>query len=156
LILSRIAVFPGQFDPFTKGHEDIALRGAKIFDKLIIAIGHNIRKTRYFPIDFTFEQIKILFKDHSNIEVFIFDELTAAFAKKQGANYVLRGVRNTTDFEYEDSIAQANKNINPELETLFLITSPQFAHISSTIIRELHRYGTKDLSKFVPYELPSF
>ncbi len=154
--MERIAVFPGHFDPFTKGHEDIAIRASKIFDKLIIAVGHNTRKSRYFSIQFTYEQIKKLFVNHPNIEVFVFDELTAVFAKKHGANYVLRGVRNTTDFEYEDSIAQANKSINPELETIFLITSPQFAHISSTIIRELHRYGTKDLSKFVSYELPDY
>ncbi len=154
--MKRIAVFPGQFDPFTKGHEDIALRGARIFDKLIIAIGHNTRKSRYFPVEFTHAKIKELFVHLPNIEVYIFNELTAEFAKKFGASYILRGVRNTTDFEYENSIAQANKTINPELETIFLITSPQFAHISSTIIRELHRYGTRDLSQFVSYELPVF
>jgi pantetheine-phosphate adenylyltransferase len=98
------------------------------------------------------ERINTTFKDYPNIKVVTFSELTAEFAKKNGARYLLRGLRNTTDFEYENSIAQVNRYLNEELESVFLITSPQFASISSSIIREVHRYQG-DVSSFLPYKL---
>jgi pantetheine-phosphate adenylyltransferase len=147
-----IAIFPGSFDPFTKGHEDIALRGSLLFDELVIGIGQNSRKQRYFDMDKTIEGIQTAFAAHPNIKVEAYEGLTVAFARKHGAKYILRGLRNTTDFEYENSIAQANKQIFPELETVLLITSPQYAHISSTIIREMHKYG-QDLRAFMPYNI---
>ena len=149
----RIALFPGSFDPFTKGHEDIVLRGLKIFDEVIIAIGYNSAKSsRYFEIEMMIEKIKKTFEKHSGIKVITFSELTAEFARKQGANFLLRGLRNTTDFEYENSIAQVNRKLNDELESVFLITSPEFAWISSSIVREVHRYKG-DVSEFLPYTL---
>ena len=149
----RIAIFPGSFDPFTKGHEDIVLRGLKLFDEIIIAIGHNSKKnTRYFEIDRMIDRISSCFAAFPNIQVQTFSELTAEFAKRNGAQFLLRGLRNTTDFEYENSIAQVNTYLNPDLESVFLITSPEFAAINSSIIREVHRYQG-DVSAFLPYEL---
>ena len=149
----QIALFPGSFDPFTKGHEDIVLRGLQLFDEIIIAIGYNSRKSnRYFEIDLMVDRIKSTFRGYSSIKVETFAELTAEFAYKHQANFLLRGLRNTTDFEYENSIAQVNKKLNEQLESVFLITSPQFAWISSSIIREVHRYGG-DISDFLPYKL---
>ena len=149
----KIALFAGSFDPFTKGHEDIVLRGLKVFDEIVIAIGYNSQKsTRYFTIDQMVDRIRKTFANHSNISVHTYSELTAEFAKKHSAKYLLRGLRNTTDFEYENSISQINRQLYGDLESVFLITSPQFAWISSSIIREVHRYGG-DVSEFLPYKL---
>ena len=149
----RVALFPGSFDPFTKGHEDIVLRGLELFDEIIIAIGYNTQKSvRYFEIEVMMKHIQKTFSNYPNIKVMQFAELTAEFARKNGAAYLLRGLRNTTDFEYENSIAQINRELYKELESVFLITSPQFAWISSSIIREVHRYKG-DVSQFLPYKL---
>jgi len=149
----KIAIFPGSFDPYTKGHEDIVLRGLQIFDKIIIAIGYNSSKhNRYFDIDLMVDHIATLHAGDPRISVEIYNELTAVFAERHKARYLLRGLRNTTDFEYENSIAQVNMHLVEHLETIFLITTPKYAHISSTIIREVHQYGG-DISKLIPYKL---
>ncbi len=151
--MKRVAIFPGSFDPFTKGHEDIVLRGLSLFDEIIIAIGYNSEKnTRYIGIEKMVSLIRETFKDVPNISVQTYAELTAEFARKNKAKFLLRGLRNTTDFEYENSIGQVNRFLNAELESVFLITSPQFASLSSSIIREVHRYGA-DVSKLLPYKL---
>ena len=151
--MKRIALFPGSFDPFTKGHEDIVLRGLKVFDEIIIAIGYNSQKSsRYFPIEMMVERINGIFNGNERIKVLTYSELTAELARRLGARYLLRGLRNTTDFEYENSVAQVNRHLNSDLESVFLITSPQFASISSSIIREVHRYGG-DVSGLIPYKL---
>jgi pantetheine-phosphate adenylyltransferase len=151
--MKRVAIFPGSFDPFTKGHEDIVLRGLSLFDEIIIAIGYNSEKnTRYIGIEKMVSLIRETFKDIPNISVQTYAELTAEFARKNKAKFLLRGLRNTTDFEYENSIGQVNRFLNAELESVFLITSPQFASLSSSIIREVHRYGA-DVSKLLPYKL---
>lgn len=151
--MDKIAIFPGSFDPFTKGHENILLRGLKIFDKIIIAIGYNTAKhKRYFEVESMVKYIEDLYKDKPEVSILIYNELTAELAKKHNANYLLRGLRNTTDFEYENSIAELNKNQNPDLETVFLITTPIYAHISSSIIREVHRYGG-NVTDYLPYTL---
>lgn len=151
--MKRVALFAGSFDPFTRGHEDIVLRGLKVFDEIVIAIGFNSQKsTRYFPIELMVERIGQTFAGNPNIKILTYSELTAELARKHGARYLLRGLRNTTDFEYENSVAQVNRQLNSELESVFLITSPQFAYISSSIIREVHRYGG-DVSKLIPYKL---
>jgi len=151
--VKRVALFAGSFDPFTNGHEDIVRRGLNIFDEIVIAIGYNSQKSsRYFPIEMMVDRITQTFKGDDNIKVLTYSELTAELARKQGAKYLLRGLRNTTDFEYENSVAQVNKYLNAELESVFLITSPQFASISSSIIREVHRYGG-DVSGLIPYKL---
>lgn len=148
----RIAVFPGSFDPFTKGHEDVVLRALEVFDKVIVGIGYNPKKERYFPLEVMQARIEATFKDEPRVEVLAYDNLTAEFASAQGANFLLRGLRNTTDFEYENSIAQANRSVYPDLETVFLITSPALAYISSSIVRELHRFG-RNVDAFLPYKL---
>jgi pantetheine-phosphate adenylyltransferase len=149
----KIALFPGSFDPFTKGHEDIVLRGLQMFDEIVIAIGYNSQKsTRYFAIDMMIDRIQKTFAHHPSISVLTYAELTASFARKHHAKFLLRGIRNTTDFEYENSISQINRKLFQDLESVFLITSPQFAWISSSIIREVHRYGG-DVSEFLPYKL---
>jgi pantetheine-phosphate adenylyltransferase len=151
--MEKIALFPGSFDPYTKGHEDIVLRGLKLFDRIIITIGHNTKKhRRYFDIEQMVDKIETLYQDNPAISVTIYNELTAGYAKKHGARYLLRGLRNTTDFEYENSIAQVNESLNPDLETVFLITSPEYAYINSSIIREVHQYGG-DVSEFLPYTI---
>jgi len=151
--MKKVALFPGSFDPFTKGHEDIVLRGLKLFDEIIISIGYNSAKnTRYFEIDFMVKCISDTFSKYPNIKVQTYSELTAEYARKNGAKYLLRGLRNTTDFEYENGISQVNRYLNHDLESVFLITSPQLASISSSIIREVHRYGG-DVSNFLPYKL---
>ena len=151
--MEKIALFPGSFDPFTKGHEDILLRGLQLFDKIIISIGYNTSKhKRYFDVDIMVKYINETYKDKPQISVLVYNELTAVLAKKHNAKYLLRGLRNTTDFEYENSIAQLNRNQNPELETVFLITNPKYAHINSSIIREVHQYGG-DVSDFLPYTI---
>lgn len=148
----KIALFPGSFDPFTKGHQDIVIRSLAIFDEIVIAIGNNTAKKHYFEVDFMVERIESAFAGDNRISVLTYNELTADLAKRTGANYIIRGLRNTTDFEYENSISQVNRYINANLETVFLITSPELAHISSTIIREVHKYGG-DVSPFLPYDL---
>lgn len=151
--MKRIALFPGSFDPFTKGHEDIVLRGLSLFDEIVVAIGYNSQKDhRYFKIDMMIGKIRQTFSSHPQISVITYSELTAELARKHKANYLLRGLRNTTDFEYENSIAQVNRYLNSDLESVFLITSPQFAAINSSIIREVHRYGG-DVTPMLPYTL---
>ena len=150
--MKRVALFPGSFDPFTKGHYDIVIRGLKLFDEIIVAIGQNTMKKRYFPLELMIEKITETFAEEEKIKVVTYNELTASFVKKFDARYLLRGLRNTTDFEYENSIAQVNKYLNSDLESVFLITSPEYAAINSSIIREVHRYEG-DINVFLPYKL---
>jgi pantetheine-phosphate adenylyltransferase len=151
--VKRVALFPGSFDPFTKGHEDIVLRGLSLFDEIVIAIGYNSKKSsRYFEIDLMLECIRATFKNYPQISVETYSELTATFAQKKGASYLLRGLRNTTDFEYENTISQVNRDLNKNMESVFLITSPTLAAINSSIVREVHRYGG-DVSAYLPYRL---
>lgn len=149
--MKKIAFFPGSFDPFTKGHEDIVLRGLTLFDEVIIGIGHNANKARYFEIEKMIAWIEETF-DGKAVKVVSYNDLTANVAKDMGAEFLIRGLRNTTDFEYENSIAQVNRYLVENLETVFLITAPHLAPISSTIIRDLHRYGT-NIDDFLPYNI---
>lgn len=148
----KIAVFPGSFDPFTKGHEDIVLRGLVLFDEVIIGIGVNSTKARYFELDRIEALIRNRFADQPKVKVQHYTGLTAEFAKSVNARFLLRGLRNTTDFEYENAIAQANRYIFDNLETVFLMTSPSLGAISSTIVRDLHRHG-QNVDIFLPYQL---
>jgi pantetheine-phosphate adenylyltransferase len=145
------AFFPGSFDPFTKGHEDIVLRALALFDEVIIGIGQNSSKSRYFPLTKMEEYIRKTFEGKP-VSVVTYQNLTANVAHEYGAKFIVRGLRNTTDFEYENSISQVNRHIHNELETVFLITSPHLAPISSTIIRDLHRYGSP-VDQYLPYSL---
>lgn len=151
--MKRIALFPGSFDPFTKGHEDIVKRGLKLFDEIIIGIGYNSKKAnRYFDISYMEDKINQTFQGMPEVSVLVYNELTAQIADKYEASYILRGLRNTTDFEYENSISQVNRDLNPRLETVFLITSAELAAVNSSIIREVHRYGG-EVQKYLPYDL---
>lgn len=150
--MPRIALFPGSFDPFTKGHEDIVRRGLHLFDEIIIGIGRNASKQRYFPLDPMIGYIERTFQNAPQVRVVAYDDLTANVARQLGARFLLRGLRNTTDFEYENGISQVNRFVYEEVETVFLITSPALAPISSSIIRDLHRYG-QPVNAFLPYDL---
>ena len=151
--MKKIAIFPGSFDPFTKGHHDIVLRSLALFDAVIIGIGYNsTKKNRYFDIELMVEKIEEVYKDTPRVSVVVYNELTSTLAKKYEAQFLVRGLRNTTDFEYENTNSQMNRYLNEELDTVFLITSPQYAAISSTVIREVHRYGG-DVDEFLPYSL---
>lgn len=150
--MRTVALFPGSFDPFTNGHFDVVDRALSLFDHVIVGIGNNADKKRYFELQKIIDGINEAFPDRSRVSVSVYNELTAVFAKKNNVTHIVRGLRNTTDFEYENGIAQANRYINNDLDTIFLITSPKVAYISSSIIRELHRYG-EDIAPFLPYKL---
>jgi pantetheine-phosphate adenylyltransferase len=151
--MKKTAIFPGSFDPYTKGHHDIVLRSLALFDAVIIGIGYNSsKKNRYFDIELMVEKIEEVYKDMPNVSVVVYNELTSTLAKKYDAQFLVRGLRNTTDFEYENTISQMNRYLNKELDTVFLITAPQYAAISSTVIREVHRYGG-NVDEFLPYSL---
>lgn len=147
----KIAIFPGSFDPFTVGHYDIVKRGLNIVDKIVIGIGRNSTKKETFPIREREEAIRKIFADEPRVSVAIYDCLTVDFAKEQGAQFILRGMRCIGDFEYERNMAEANKQL-AGIETIILYTRPEYAHISSTLVRDLYSYG-KDVSAFVPNNL---
>ena len=136
------AVFPGSFDPITLGHCDIINRGTELFDELIIAIGENLSKNYLFSLEQRKAFIENTFSDNKKIKVFIYSGLTTDFCKKVKANYILRGLRNSSDFEYENSIAQTNKKTG-EIETVFLLSSPEKSFISSSIVREIIKHNGK-------------
>ena len=136
------AVFPGSFDPITLGHCDIINRGTQLFDELIIAIGENLSKNYLFSLEQRKAFIENTFSDNKKIKVFIYSGLTIDFCKKIKADFILRGLRNSSDFEYENSIAQINKGIG-EIETIFLLSSPENSFISSSIVREIIKHNGK-------------
>ena len=144
----RIALFPGTFDPFTIGHESLVQRGLTLMDEIVIAIGINESKKSYFPFEKRIESIRSFYADEPRIRVESYNTLTVDFAKKTGANYILRGIRSLNDFEYEKSIADMNRTIS-KIETFVLFTEPSLTHISSTLVRELLQYGY-DVSEFIP------
>ncbi len=142
------AVFPGSFDPLTLGHKDIVERGATIFDEIIVGIGHNAEKSYLFSIEKRKEFISQCFQDNSKVKVMDYQGLTIDFCKSVDANYLLRGVRNNGDFEFEKAIARTNRELS-NIETVFLLTSIQTSFISSSIVREIiHNKG--DYKRFVP------
>lgn len=144
-----IAIYPGSFDPITNGHLDILKSGAEIFDKVIVAVSYNINKQGFLPIETRIELIKQSVLDLKNVEVVSYEGLTVDYAKKIGANVILRGLRNQNDFEYELQISQTNNALWNDLKTVFLITKPEYSYISSSMVREVFAHGG-DISKFVP------
>ena len=146
----KIAVFPGSFDPFTIGHESIVRRALDMFDKIIIGIGDNTTKTSFFPVGKRIGLIRKVFEDTGGRgEVKIFKGLTVDFCKIEKSRYILRGLRTAADFEYERAIAQTNKAMYPDIETVFLLPLPQHTHVNSSIIREIIKQGG-DASQFLP------
>ena len=142
------AVFPGSFDPLTLGHQDIVERGATIFDEIIVGIGYNAEKSHMFSIDQRKEFIAQCFQENPKVKVIDYQGLTIDFCKSVGANYLLRGVRNNGDFEFEKAIARTNRELS-NIETVFLLTSIQTSFISSSIVREIIR-NKGDYKRFVP------
>ena len=142
------AVFPGSFDPLTLGHQDIVERGATIFDEIIVGIGYNAEKSHMFSIEQRKEFIVQCFQDNPKVKVMDYQGLTIDFCKSVGANYLLRGVRNNGDFEFEKAIARTNRELS-NIETVFLLTSIQTSFISSSIVREIIR-NKGDYKLFVP------
>ena len=142
------AVFPGSFDPLTLGHQDIVERGATIFDEIIVGIGYNAEKSHMFSIEQRKEFIAQCFQDNPKVKVIDYQGLTIDFCKSVGANYLLRGVRNNGDFEFEKAIARTNRELS-NIETVFLLTSIQTSFISSSIVREIIR-NKGDYKRFVP------
>jgi pantetheine-phosphate adenylyltransferase len=147
--MKRKAVFPGSFDPITLGHESIVLRALPLFEEIIIAIGINALKNYYFTIEQRKTWIKEVFHDYPQISVTTYEGLTVDFCRQQNVNYILRGLRTSADFEFERGIGQVNKQMYPQLETVFLLTTPELTAITSSIIRDVVRNGG-DASQFVP------
>ncbi|HOS83402.1 MAG TPA: pantetheine-phosphate adenylyltransferase [Bacteroidales bacterium] len=145
----RVAVFPGSFDPFTIGHKAILDMALPLFDTVIVAIGINSEKRDFFPIEKRISHIKEIYANNSKVEVETYTSLTIDFCKQKQAMFILRGLRNTTDFQFEKSIAQMNRQLSPHIETVFLVTPPEYGHVTSTIVRELIRYGA-DISNYIP------
>lgn len=148
--MQRIAIFPGSFDPITKGHESVVKRALPLFDKIIIAIGVNSeKKDSYFSLEKRIEWIKQTFKNECKVEVMEYSGLTVDFCKKMNASFILRGLRTSADFEFERAIAQTNRFLEKKIETIFLLTTPEHTPINSTIVREVYKNGG-DASLFVP------
>jgi pantetheine-phosphate adenylyltransferase len=146
---SKKAVFPGSFDPITTGHVDLVKRALQLFDEVIIAIGVNSQKQALFDVDKRKKWIEDVFKDEPRIKVDVFEGLTVHYCKKVDAKFLIRGLRNASDFDYEKTISQLNHIVGGNVETVFLISKPEFSHISSTIVREIIK-GKGDARPFLP------
>ena len=147
--MTKIALFPGSFDPITVGHVDIINRSINLFDKIIIGVGINTTKETMFSVEKRVEWIRNAFPGNIKIEVKSYTGLTVDFAKQCGANFILRGLRTSTDFQFEKAIAQMNHYMDNQIETVFILSSPQFAPVSSTIVRDIIRHGG-NVKTFVP------
>ena len=147
--VDKIAIYAGSFDPFTKGHQNVIDRGLRVFDKIIVALAHNVSKKTIFSFDDRIEIIKEIYKDRDNIVVDSFEGLLVDYSKKIGTSVLLRGMRSVSDFEYELQMALANKTLYSEIETIFIVTDSKYSHISSSLIREIVSLGGS-VKKMVP------
>lgn len=150
--MKKIALFPGTFDPITIGHVNIIERAIPLFDEIVVGIGHNSNKATLFPIDRRVNWIAQIYKDEPKVRADFYEGLTVDFCELIGANYILRGIRNMADFDYEKNIAQMNKIIYPKAETVFLMCDPAYTPISSSVVRDLIR-NNGDALQFVPKEV---
>lgn len=146
---TKIALFPGSFDPITRGHEALVRRALPLFDQIVIAIGLNVRKQAMFPLEQRMAWIRDTFCDTDRVQVSVYHDLTVDFCRHIGARYILRGLRNETDFRYEAETSAINKRLMPELETLCLLSDNDLTVVSSSAVRELLRFG-KDVSDYLP------
>lgn len=143
------AIYPGSFDPVTLGHIDVITRASKIFDEIIVGVLINSSKTPLFSIDERVNMLKEVCGGLENVRIISFDGFSVDFAKEQNANVIIRGLRAITDFEYELQMAQTNRILNPQIDTLFLTTSIDYSYLSSSIVKEVAFLGG-DISRFVP------
>jgi len=150
--MKKIAVFPGSFDPITRGHESVIKRALPLFDEVYIAVGINAEKKSLFDLDIRMEWIKKVFRNFPIVKVIKYEGLTVDLCRKLGAHYLLRGLRTSADFEFERSIGQINKKLYAEIETVFFLTAPEYTMLNSSIVRDILRNGG-DASQFVPEEL---
>jgi pantetheine-phosphate adenylyltransferase len=150
--MERICLFPGTFDPITKGHVDVIERSVSLFDKLVIGIGTNSSKQPMFTVEQRCDWIREIFKNEKRIEVTGYNGLTIEYCKQIGAKYILRGIRYISDFEYEKAIADMNRMLSPDIETIFLTCSPEYSTISSTLVRDVIR-NNGNVSLFIPAEV---
>ena len=150
--MNKIALFPGSFDPFTIGHESIVRRAMPLFDKIIVAVGYNTNKMGFFPLEERLKWIKAVFENDNKIEVESFEGLTVDFCNKKDARYILRGLRTSSDFEYERAIGQMNRAMHSDIETVFLLTQPEHTHVASTIVRDIIIHGGA-ASMFLPQKI---
>lgn len=148
----KIAVFPGSFDPITLGHVDLVSRALPLFDKIVVAVGINSKKESLFSLEQRMQWLRDVFSDMPNVEVDSFEGLTVHYCKRIKAKYLLRGLRNASDFDYEKTISQLNHIVGNQIDTVFFISKPEYSHISSTIVREIIT-GGGDASPFVPPEV---
>ena len=146
------AVFPGSFAPFTKGHESVVLRALPLFDEIVIAVGTNSEKNKYFSLEERCKWIEQVFVKEPKVSVQNYEGLTIDFCEKVKANYILRGLRNSHDFKYEKGIAQMNRSMKNNIDTIFIITEPELSHINSTLVRDIVKNGG-DVSHFLPEEV---
>ena len=155
--MKKIAIFPGSFSPFTFGHLSIIERMLPLFDKIIVAVGVNSLKNKSYPTEKNVEWIKNILNNQSKIEVISYEGLTVNICSKLNANYIIRGVRDEKDFEFEKKVAQNNKELNSNIETLLVTTLPKYSHISSTIVRDIIK-NNGDINKLIPNseEIKSF
>ena len=151
----KIALFPGSFDPVTKAHVDILKRSISLFDKVVIGIGINSTKQALLSIEARKKMLEAVFANEAKGEIQTYSGLTVDFCKEMGANYMIRGIRTVSDFEYEKAIAQMNHALVPEIESIFIVSKPGYSSISSSIVRDILRYKG-DISQFVPKEVLEF
>jgi pantetheine-phosphate adenylyltransferase len=147
--MERISVFPGSFDPITRGHESVIRRALPLFDKIIVAIGENGEKKSFFPLEQRLGWLRDIFEGEPKIEITSYTGLTVDFCQKQSIPFILRGLRTAADFEFERGIGQMNKLMVPGIETVFLLCEPEYASLSSSIVRDIIRNGG-DVRKFIP------
>ena len=151
----KIALFPGSFDPVTKAHVDILKRSISLFDKVVIGIGINSTKQALLPIEARKKMLESVFANEPKVEIQTYSGLTVDFCKEIGANYMIRGIRTVSDFEYEKAIAQMNHALVPEIESIFIVSKPGYSSISSSIVRDILR-NKGDISQFLPKEVLEF
>lgn len=150
--MKKKGIYPGSFDPLTYGHLDLIARGSKVFDKLYIAITSNISKNNFFTIEERIEMLELATTPFENVEVVVCDTLISEFANKMNANFLIRGLRAVTDFEYELQMASTNLLLNPNVDTVFMMTKTEYSYYSSSMVKEIAKFGG-DISKFVPEQV---